>query len=61
MQQWLFLNSISIDLRGNFKFNGFIYLTPLPVMVCLGVNEVLFGRNVSDTIQIFPGSTCTYF
>ena len=61
MQQWLFLNSISISLRGNFESNGFIYATPLPVMICLGVNEVLFGRNVSDTIPVFPGNTHTLF
>ena len=61
MQQRLFLNSISISLRGNFKSNGFIYATPLPVMVCLGVNEVLFGHNVSDTIPVFPGSMRTLF
>ena len=61
MQQRLFSNSIPISLRGNFESNGFIYATPLPVMVCLGVNEVLFGHNVSDTIPVFPGSTRTLF
>ena len=34
-----------------------MYVTPLPVIVCLGVNYVLFGHNVSDTIPVFPGST----
>ena len=61
MQQRLFSNSISIGLRGNLESNGFICATPLPVMVCLGVNEVLFGHNVSDTIPVFPGSMCTLF
>ena len=61
MQQRLFLNSISIGLRGNFESNGFIYAIPLLVMVCLGVNEVLFGHNVSDTIPVFPGSMRALF
>ena len=30
-------------------------------MVCLEINEVLFGHNVSDTIPVFPGSMCTLF
>ena len=58
MQQQLFSNSISISLRGNFESNGFTYATPLPVIVCLGVNEVLFGHNVNDTTPVFLGSTC---
>ena len=33
-----------------------MYATPLPVIACLGVNDVLFGHNVSDAIQVFPGS-----
>ena len=49
-----------------FEFNfyrskSFIYATPLPVMICLGVNEVLFGHNVSDTIPVFPGNMHTLF
>ena len=42
MQQWLFSNSISIGLKGNFESNGFTYATPFPVIVCLGVKNVLF-------------------
>ena len=61
MQQWLFYNSISIGLRGNLESNGLMYATPLPVIVCLGVNDVLFGRNVSDTNPVFPGNTHTLF
>ena len=57
MQQWLFSNSISISLSGKLGSNGFMYVMPLPVMVCLGVNDVLFGHNVSDTIPVLPGST----
>ena len=56
MQQWLFSNSISIGLRGKLESNGFIYAIPLLVIVCLGVNDVLFGHNVNDTILVFPGS-----
>ena len=56
MQQWLFSNLISISLSGKLGSNGFIYVTPLPMIVCLGVNDVLFGHNVSDTTLVFPGS-----
>ena len=61
MQQWLFSNSISIGLSSKLGSNGFMYVTPLPVIVCLGVNDVLFGHNVSDTIPVFPGSTRILF
>ena len=61
MQQQLFSNSIYIGLRGNFESNGLMYVTPLPVIVCLGVNDVLFGCNDNDTTPVFPGSTCTLF
>ena len=61
MQQWLFSNSISIGLRGHFESNGFTYATPFPVIVCLGVNDVLFGCNANDTTPVFPGSTLTLF
>ena len=57
MQQWLFSNSISISLSGKLESNGFMYAMPLPVIVCLGVNDVLFGHNVNDTMPVFPGST----
>ena len=61
MQQWFFFNSISISLRGNLESNGFIYATPLLVIVCLEVNNVLFGYNVNDTTPVFPGSTRILF
>ena len=61
MEQQLFSNSISISLRGNLESNGFIYATPLPVTVCLGVNYVLFGHNINDTTPVFPGSTPILF
>ena len=61
MQQRLFSNSISISLSGKLGSNGFMYVMPLPVIVCLGVNDVLFGHNVSDTIPVFPGSTRILF
>ena len=57
MQQWLFSNLISISLSGKLGSNGFIYVTPLPMIVCLGENDFLFGHNVSDTTLVFPGST----
>ena len=61
MQQQLFSNSISISLSGKLESNGFIYATPLPMIVCLGVNDVLFGQNVSDTTLVFHGSIHTLF
>ena len=61
MQQQLFSNSISIGLNGKLESNGFMYAMPLPIIVCLGVNDVLFGHNVNDTILVFPGSTCILF
>ena len=61
MQQQLFSNSISISLSGKLGSNGFIYAMPLPMIVCLGVNDVFFGHNVSDTTPVFPGSTCILF
>ena len=61
MQQRLFSNSISIGLRGNFESNGFTYAILFPVIVCLGVNDVLFGHNVNDATPVFPGSTHMLF
>ena len=61
MQQQLFSNSISIGLSGKFGSNGFMYAVPLPMIVCLGVNDVLFGHNINDTIPVFPGSTHMLF
>ena len=29
---------------------------PLPMMVCLGVNEVLFSLSVNANTPVFPGS-----
>ena len=59
--QQLFSNSISISLSGKLGSNGFTYAIPLPVILCLGKNDVLFGCNVSDTISLFPGSTHILF
>ena len=56
MQQWLFSNSISIGLSGKLGSNGFTYVMPLPMIVCLGVKDVLFGHNVSETTLVLPGS-----
>ena len=61
MQQLLFSNSISIGLSGKLGSNGFVYVTPLPVIVRLGVNDVLFGHNVNDTIPVLPGKACILF
>ena len=55
-QDRAFLNLISMGLSGKLGSNGFIYAMPLPMIVCLGVNDVLFGRIVRDTIPVFPGS-----
>ena len=56
MQQWLFSNSISMGLSGKLGSNGFTYTMPLPMIVFLGVNDVLFSHKVKDTTPVFPGS-----
>ena len=61
MQQRLFLNSISMGVSGKLGSNGFTYAMPLPMIVCLGVNDVLFGHKVRDTTPVFPGSICILF
>ena len=45
-----------MGLSGKFGSNGFTYAMPLPMIVCLGVNDVLFGHKVNDTTPVFPGS-----
>ena len=45
-----------MGLSGKFVSNGFTYAMPLPIIVCLGVNDVLFGHKVKDTTPVFPGS-----
>ena len=45
-----------MGLSGKHGSNGFAYATPLPMIVCLGVNDVLFGHKVKDTTLVFPGS-----
>ena len=45
-----------MGLSGKFRSNGFTYAMPLPVIVCLGVNDVLFGRKAKDATPVFPGS-----
>ena len=56
MQQQLFSNSISIGLSGKFLSYGFTYAMPLPIIVCLGVNDVLFGHSVNAKTPVFPRS-----
>ena len=50
-----------MGLSGKFGFNGFTYAMPLPIMVCLGVNDILFSHRVKDTTPVFPGSMCILF
>ena len=45
-----------MSLSGKLGSNGLTYATPLPIIVCLGVNDVVFGHRVKDTILVFPGS-----
>ena len=45
-----------MGLSGKFISNGFTYAMPLPIIVCLGVNDVLFSHKVKDTTPVFPGS-----
>ena len=56
MQQRLFSNSISMGLSGKLGSNGFTCATPFSMIVCLGVNDVLFSHKVKDTTPVFPGS-----
>ena len=45
-----------MGLSGKFGSNGLKFAMPLPIIVCLGVNDVLFGHKVKDTMPVFPGS-----
>ena len=45
-----------MGLSGKLGSNGFTYAMPLPMIVCMGVNDVLFGHKVKDTTLVFPGS-----
>ena len=45
-----------MGLSGKFGSNGFAYAMPLPMIVCLGVNDVLFSHKVNETTPVFPGS-----
>ena len=45
-----------MGLSGKLGSNGFTYATPSPKIVCLGVNDALFGHKVKDTTLVFPGS-----
>ena len=45
-----------MSLSGKFGSNGLMYAMPLPIIVCLGVNDVLFSHKVKDTTLVFPGS-----
>ena len=40
-----------MGLSGKFGSNGFTYAMPLPVIVCLGVNDVLFGHIIPKDSQ----------
>ena len=58
-------DATTVAFKFNFYWskwsNGFIYVTPLPVIVCPGVNDVLFNRDVNDTIPVFAGSMRVLF
>ena len=45
-----------MGLSGKLSSNGLIYVMPLPIIVCLGVNDVLFCHSVNAKIPVFPGS-----
>ena len=45
-----------MGLSGKLGSNGFTYAMPLSMIVCLGVNDILFGHKVKDTTPVFPGS-----
>ena len=46
---------------GHLAIARHIYATPLLVIVCLGVNDVLFGHNVNDITQSFLVARIYYF
>ena len=50
-----------MGLSGKFGSNGFTYAMPLPLIVCLGVNDVLVGHKAKDTTLVFLGSMCILF
>ena len=50
-----------MGMSGKSGSNGFTYATPLPIIVCQGVNDVLFGHKVKDITPVFPGSMCVLF
>ena len=54
-------NSISIGLSSKFGSNAFAYAMPLPIIVCLGVNDVLFGHSVNAKTPVFTGSIHMFF
>ena len=45
-----------MGLSGKLGSNGFTYAMPLPMIVCLEVNDAFFGHKVRDTTPVFPGS-----
>ena len=61
LQQLLFSNSTSIDLKGNLELNGLKYAMPFPGMVCHGVKDVLLNFSTNDMIPVLPGNICTIF
>ena len=48
-----------MGLKGKVVSKGLPHAMPFPVMVCLGVNDVLFDHNVKDSTPVFPGNMCT--
>ena len=50
-----------MGLSGKFGSNGLTYATLLPMIVYLGVNDVLFGHKVNETTPVFPGSMYILF
>ena len=50
-----------MGLSGKFGSNGFTYAMLLSMIVCLGVNDVLFSHKVRDTTPVFPGSVHMLF
>ena len=45
-----------MGLSGKFGSDGFTYATPFPIIVFLGVNDVLLSHKVKDTTPAFPGN-----
>ena len=55
-QHLLFSNSTSISFKGSVLSSGFMYTMPFLTIVCLGVNDAMFGFSIVDIMPVPPGN-----